>query len=51
MGWCGLDRSGSGCGPVEGSFEHGNGTSGSVKYWEVLEELHDWRFLKKGSAS
>jgi hypothetical protein len=27
----------SGQGPVEGSCEHGNGTSGSIKFWEVLE--------------
>jgi hypothetical protein len=24
--------------------------SGSMKCWEVLEELHNWRLLKKGSA-
>jgi hypothetical protein len=35
---------------VEGSCEHGNEFSGSVKYWEVLEGLHKWRLLKKGSA-
>jgi hypothetical protein len=23
---------------------------GSVKYWEVLEQLHNWRLVKKGSA-
>jgi hypothetical protein len=27
--------------------EHGNEPSGSIKYWEVLEWLHNWRFLKK----
>jgi hypothetical protein len=43
MGWCGLDRSGSGLGPVEGSCEHGNEPSGSIKCWEVLEWLHNWR--------
>jgi hypothetical protein len=37
MGWYGLDRSGPGQGPVEGSCEHGNETSGSIKCWEVLE--------------
>jgi hypothetical protein len=26
-----------GKGPVEGSFEHGNEPSGSIKCWEVLE--------------
>jgi hypothetical protein len=24
---------------------------GSIKCWEVLEQLHNWRLLKKGSAS
>jgi hypothetical protein len=33
----GLDRSGSGSGPVEGCFEHGNEPSDSIKCWEVLE--------------
>jgi hypothetical protein len=42
--------SGSGQGPLEGSFEHGNEVSGSIKCWEVLEWLHNWRLLKKGSA-
>jgi hypothetical protein len=50
MGWCGLGRSGSGYGPVEGSCEHGDEPSGSIKCWEVLEWLHNWRILKKGSA-
>jgi hypothetical protein len=35
---------------VEGSFENGNETSGSIKCWEVLEWLLNWRLLKKGSA-
>jgi hypothetical protein len=35
---------------VEGSCEHGNEPSGSVKRWEVLEWLHNWQLLKKGSA-
>jgi hypothetical protein len=43
MGWHGLDRSGSGQGPVEGSCEHGNEHSGSIKWWEVLEQLHNWQ--------
>jgi hypothetical protein len=25
--------------------------SGSIKRWEVLEWLHNWQLLKKGSAS
>jgi hypothetical protein len=37
MGWYGLDQYGSGCGPVEGSCEHGNEPSGSIKCLEVLE--------------
>jgi hypothetical protein len=37
MGWYGLDRSGSEEGPVEGSFEHGNEPSSSIKFWEVLK--------------
>jgi hypothetical protein len=40
MGWIDL---------AEG--EHVNETSGSIKCWEVLEWLHNWRFLKKGSAA
>jgi hypothetical protein len=26
----------------------GNGPSGSIKCWEILEWLRDWRLLKKG---
>jgi hypothetical protein len=33
-----------------GSCEHGNEPSGSIKCWEVLEWLSDWRLLKKDSA-
>jgi hypothetical protein len=36
---------------VEGSCEHGIEPSGSIKCWEVLEWLHNWRLLKKGSAA
>jgi hypothetical protein len=35
---------------VEGSCEHGDETSGSLNCWEVLERLHNWQLLKKGSA-
>jgi hypothetical protein len=37
MRWYGLDLrvSGSGWGPVEGSCEHGNEPSGSLKCWEI----------------
>jgi hypothetical protein len=45
MGWYGLDLPGSGYGPVEGSSEHGNEPPGSIKCWEVLEQLHNWRLL------
>jgi hypothetical protein len=36
-------------GASRGFCEHGNEPSGSVNCWEVLEELHYWRFLMKGS--
>jgi hypothetical protein len=29
--------------------EHGNEPPGSIKCWEVLEQLHNWRLLRKGS--
>jgi hypothetical protein len=35
---------------VEGSCEQGSEPSGSLKCWEVLELLHNWQLLKKGSA-
>jgi hypothetical protein len=35
---------------VEGPCEHGNEPPGSIKCWEVLEWLHNWQLLKKGSA-
>jgi hypothetical protein len=35
---------------VEGSCEHDNEPTGSIKCWEVLEKLHNWQLLKKGSA-
>jgi hypothetical protein len=36
-GWDGLDRSGSGLGPVEDSCEDDNEPPGSIKFWEILE--------------
>jgi hypothetical protein len=42
LGWCGLDRSGSEYGPVEGSCKCGSELSGSIKCWGVLEWLHNW---------
>jgi hypothetical protein len=52
IGWDGVDwiGYGSGWGQVEGSCEHGIEPSGSIKCWGVLEGLHNWRLLKKGSA-
>jgi hypothetical protein len=35
---------------VEGFCEGGNEPSGSIKCWEVLEWLHNWQLLNKGSA-
>jgi hypothetical protein len=35
--WYGLYRSGLGQGPVEGSYEHDNEPSGSIKCSKVLE--------------
>jgi hypothetical protein len=46
----GLDRSASGQEPVEGSCEHSDEPSGSLKLWEVPEWLYNWQLLRKGSA-
>jgi hypothetical protein len=45
-----LDGYGSGYGPADCSCEDGNEPSGPIKCWEVVEWLHNWRLLKKGSA-
>jgi hypothetical protein len=37
MEWYGLDLSGLGYEPLEGSCEHGEEPSGSIKLWEILE--------------
>jgi hypothetical protein len=37
MEWYGLNSSGSGYEPVEGSSEHGNENSASIKRWEILK--------------
>jgi hypothetical protein len=37
-------------GPVEGSCQHSNEPSGSIKCWQFLEYLHNWWFFKKRSA-
>jgi hypothetical protein len=39
-----------GYGPVVGTYEHGNEPSGSIKCWELPEQVHNWRLLRKGSA-
>jgi hypothetical protein len=36
---------------MEGSRENGSELSGSMKSWEILEQLHNWCVLMKGSAS
>jgi hypothetical protein len=36
--------------PVEGARKHGNEPSGSVKSWEIFEQLNDLQLLKKDSA-
>jgi hypothetical protein len=36
---------------MEGSCEHSNELSDSIKCWEVLKQLHNWRLLDKGSAA
>jgi hypothetical protein len=35
---------------VKVSSEHGTKPSGSIKCWEVIEQLHNWQFFKKCSA-
>jgi hypothetical protein len=50
IGWDVVDWVDQAQGPLEGSCEHGDEPSGSIKCWEVLEWLHNWRLLKKGSA-
>jgi hypothetical protein len=37
MGCYGLDSSSSRYGPAEGSCEHGNEPSDSIKCWDILE--------------
>jgi hypothetical protein len=52
IGWDGLDwiDLAQDRGPVEGSCERGNESSGYIKRWEVVECLHSWQLLKNGSA-
>jgi hypothetical protein len=35
----------------KGSCEHGSEPSGFIKCSKILEQLHNWRLLKKGSAA
>jgi hypothetical protein len=49
MGWYALDASGSGQELAASFCEHGNEHTGSIKCWEILEQLSDWWFLKKDS--
>jgi hypothetical protein len=48
IGWNGVDW--IHLAQVEGSFEHGNELSGSIKFWEFPEWLHNGQLLKKGTA-
>jgi hypothetical protein len=32
---------------MDGSYEHGNEPSGSIKYWDILGKLLKWRLLRK----
>jgi hypothetical protein len=46
-----MNVSGLGYAPVEDSCEYDTKPSGSIKCWEVLEWLHKWQLLEKGSAA
>jgi hypothetical protein len=35
---------------MEDFCEHGNEPPGSIRCGEVLEKLHSWQLLKKGSS-
>jgi hypothetical protein len=35
---------------VEGCYEHDNESSSSIKCWEILEQLSDWRRLKDSAS-
>jgi hypothetical protein len=53
IGWDGMDWIGLillRIATMEGSCEHSNGPADYIKFLEVLEWLHNWRLLKKGSA-
>jgi hypothetical protein len=44
---CGLDSSDSGQRPLVVFCEHGNKSSGSIKFREFLDYLSDYQLLKK----
>jgi hypothetical protein len=46
IGWDGVDW----IDLAQDRDEHGDEPSGSIKCREVLEWLHNWRLLKKGSV-
>jgi hypothetical protein len=48
--WDGVDWIDLAQGPVKGSSQDGDEQLGSLKCWEVLEWLHNWQVLRKGSA-
>jgi hypothetical protein len=45
-----LDSSGSGQGPVATSYEHGNEPSGYIQGEEFLNQMSDYRLLRKDSG-
>jgi hypothetical protein len=51
MGWYGMDWVGLAQDREQStSCEHGDDPSGSINCLKVLELLHNWQLLKKGSA-
>jgi hypothetical protein len=47
---CELDSSGPGQGPVVGSYDHGNESSGFIKSWEFHDQLSDYQLLNEDLA-
>lgn len=47
MGWFGLDSFGRKMETRAGFCVHGNKPSGSMNFWEILEEVSAWRPLKE----
>jgi hypothetical protein len=50
IGWDGMDWIDLAQAREQGSCERDSELSGSIKLWEVLDWLHNWQLLKKGSA-